>query len=82
MISSLVGTAAASWERLHRNSTILPESFVEIEYWITEAGAQELASESNNGALFYSKHSEILETAGEQPLVARWWMQHPPERKS
>jgi hypothetical protein len=50
-----------AWKALQRE-TILPESFVEVTYWITEAGAQNLASATNNGALFYSDHDAITET--------------------
>lgn len=49
------------WRAAHRK-TFLPESFIEITYWITEAGAQQLANESNNGATFYSDHTEIVST--------------------
>lgn len=49
-----------AWKAL-QYETILPESFVEITYWITEDGAQKLASESNNGVLFYSDHAAITE---------------------
>lgn len=50
-----------AWKSAQKNS-FLPESFVEVTYWITEAGAQVLASESNNGATHYSDHSEIVST--------------------
>lgn len=50
-----------AWKALQRE-TILPESFVEVTYWITEPGAQRLATESNNGTLFYSDHSAITDT--------------------
>lgn len=50
-----------SWKAIQKDA-ILPESFVEVTYWITEAGAQGLATESNNGATFYSDHSEIVST--------------------
>lgn len=56
-------SVSESWKEIQKE-TILPESFVEVTYWITEAGAQSLASESNNGALFYSDHDAILETTG------------------
>lgn len=52
-----------TWKEVQKE-TILPESFVEVTYWITEAGAQGLASESNNGSLFYSNHAAITETTG------------------
>lgn len=50
-----------AWKAIQKE-TILPESFVELTYWITEPGAQGLASESNNGAVFYSDHSAIVDT--------------------
>jgi hypothetical protein len=50
-----------NWKAI-QGETVLPESFVEVTYWITEAGAQGLASASNNGAMFYSDHSEIVST--------------------
>ena len=50
-----------SWKAIQKE-TILPEAFVEVTYWITEAGAQGLATESNNGAVFYSDHTEIVST--------------------
>ena len=55
-------TVSDKWKAI-QGETVLPESFVEVTYWITEAGAQVLASESNNGAMFYSDHSEIISTA-------------------
>lgn len=51
-----------AWKSLH-NQTILPESRVELTYWITEPGAQELATESNNGATFFSDHAAIVANA-------------------
>ena len=54
-------TVSDKWRAIQKE-TILPESFVEVTYWITEEGAQSLASESNNGATFYSDHSEIVST--------------------
>lgn len=51
-----------TWKAI-QNHTILPESFVEVTYWITEPDAQLLASESNNGATFYSDHTAIVDTA-------------------
>lgn len=51
-----------AWKEAQKE-TILPESFVEVTYWITETGAQSLASASNNGATFFSDHTEIVSTA-------------------
>lgn len=51
-----------AWKAVQKE-TILPESFVEVTYWITEAGAQSLASASNNGSIFYSDPTEIVSTA-------------------
>lgn len=53
------------WKSI-QGETILPESFVEVTYWITEAGAQRLASESNNGSTFYSNHADIISTANKR----------------
>ena len=54
-----------NWKAI-QNEAFLPESFVEVTYWITEAGAQGLASESNNGAMFYSDHNEIVSTENKE----------------
>lgn len=54
-----------TWKEVQKE-TVLPESFVEVTYWITEEGAQGLASESNNGALFYSDHDAIVETTSKE----------------
>ena len=54
-------TVSDKWKAI-QGETVLPESFVEVTYWITDVGAQGLASESNNGAMFYSDHSAILST--------------------
>lgn len=58
-------SVSETWKEVQKE-TILPESFVEVTYWITEAGAQGLASESNNGALFYSDHDAIVEITGKE----------------
>lgn len=50
-----------NWKAIQQE-TILPESFVEVTYWITEPGAQNEAIESNNGSVFYSDHAAILDT--------------------
>lgn len=54
-------TVSDAWKAAHKE-TLLPESFVELTYWITEPGAQGLASESNNGSVFYSDHAAITDT--------------------
>ena len=46
--------------------TILPESFVELTYWITEPGAQRTATASNNGATYYSDHTAIVDTSSKE----------------
>ena len=48
-----------AWKAVQKE-TILPESFVEVTYWITDPGAQSTANESNNGSVFYSDHASIL----------------------
>ena len=50
-----------NWKAIQQE-TILPESLVEVTYWITEPGAQREATESNNGVTFYSDHTDILST--------------------
>ena len=45
-----------------QKETILPESFVELTYWITEPGAQREASATNNGVTFYSNPDAIVDT--------------------
>lgn len=54
-----------AWKAIQKE-TILPESFVEVTCWVTEPGAQSLASESNNGAIFYSDHAAIVDTDSKQ----------------
>lgn len=54
-------SVSEAWKNLHKQ-TILPESRVELTYWITEPGAQKLAEESNNGAMFFSSHITIVDT--------------------
>lgn len=54
-------SVSEAWKSLHKQ-TILPESRVELTYWITEPGAQELAVESNNGTTFFSDHETIVFT--------------------
>lgn len=46
--------------------TILPESFVELTYWITEPGAQRTASASNNGATYYSDPTAIVDPSSKE----------------
>lgn len=48
------------WREAH-NESILPESFVEISYEVTEPGLQDSASETNNGAMAFSDHESVLE---------------------
>lgn len=54
-------TVSDAWKAIQKE-TILPESFIELTYWITEPGAQSLANESNNGVVFYSDHTSIVDT--------------------
>lgn len=54
-----------TWKMVQKQ-TVLPESFVEVTYWITEPDAQNLASESNNGSIFYSDHQAIVDTDDKQ----------------
>lgn len=58
------------WKEV-QNDIIVPESFVEIAYEITEPGLQKGIVESNNGAADYSNHSDIInDTGGNRPLYA------------
>lgn len=50
-----------AWKAVHKEP-ILPKSYVEVTYWITEPGVQALASASNDGAVYYSDHEAIVET--------------------
>jgi hypothetical protein len=54
-----------TWKAIQKD-TILPESFVEVTYWITEPEAQGLATQSNNGSMFFSNPSAILDTNDER----------------
>ena len=58
-------TVSDNWKAI-QNDTLLPESFVELTYWITEPDAQGLATESNNGDLFYASSETILDSSGFQ----------------
>lgn len=49
------------WKMAHLE-TLLPETFVEITYDVTEPGVQKNASESNNGSAYFSDHEAIVET--------------------
>lgn len=53
------------WKTVQKE-TILPESFVELTYWITEPGAQRTASASNNGATYYSDPTAIVDTSSKE----------------
>ncbi len=65
----MISTSEA-WKRAQLE-TILPETFVEIEYDVTEPGLQLDARESNNGAMAYSHHEEIVDVTGKiRPLYA------------
>lgn len=49
------------WKTAHLE-TLLPETFVEITYDVTEPGVQSSATESNDGAAYFSDHTAIVET--------------------
>lgn len=49
------------WKAAHLE-TLLPETFVEITYDVTEPGVQSSAAESNDGAAYFSDHESIVET--------------------
>ena len=52
--------ASDKWRQAH-TGTIVPESFIEITYKVTDPGAQESATLSHNGAAYYSKPEKVLE---------------------
>lgn len=58
-------TVSNDWKSVQKE-TILPESFVEVTYWITEPGAQRTASASNNGATYYSDPTAIIDTSSKE----------------
>lgn len=65
----MISTSEA-WKRAQLD-TLVPESFVEITYDVTEPGLQSEARESNNGAAAYSQHSDIVDTTDNvHPLYA------------
>lgn len=49
------------WKTAHLE-TLLPETFVEITYDVTEPGVQSSATESNDGAAYFSDHGAIVDT--------------------
>lgn len=49
-----------AWRSAHMG-TLLPESYVELTYRVTDPGAHESAKESNNGSTYYSDHESILD---------------------
>ena len=51
-------TASAGWVAAHRQ-LLLPETFIEIEYTVSEPGLQEDAVATGSGQLSFSKASEI-----------------------
>lgn len=51
------------WRFAHLDS-LVPESFVEITYEVTEPGLQGNASESNNGSMSFSDHGNITDMTG------------------
>lgn len=51
-----------AWKAL-KSKPVLPPSYVELTYWITEPEAQKQASEFNNGTVYYSAHERIVDTA-------------------
>lgn len=54
------------WIAAH-NEPIIPETFVEITYYVTEPGVQREAKESNDGAMPFSEHGAIVDTASQSP---------------
>lgn len=48
------------WREAH-TGVIVPESFVEITYEITEPGLQKGVVETNNGTVDYSNHADIID---------------------
>lgn len=58
-------SVSETWKEVQKE-TILPESFVEVTYWITDPDAHYSATESNNGAMFYSDHTAVVDTGNKQ----------------
>ena len=58
--------ASDKWRQAH-TGTIVPESFIEITYKVTDPGAQESATLSHNGAAYYSKPEKVLENQAMSP---------------
>lgn len=54
-------SVSETWKEVQKE-TILPESFVEVTYWITDPDAHYSSTATNNGAMFYSDHAAIVET--------------------
>lgn len=50
------------------NETLLPESFVEITYGITELGIQEDAAASSNGETIFSNSAEVTDSSVEKNM--------------
>lgn len=50
-------------------ASIVPESFIEIAYAITEPGLQETAVESNNGTVNFSDHESIVDLTNREHSV-------------
>jgi len=52
--------------RIAQLDSLAPEAFVEITYKVTEPGLQESAVESNNGAMSFSDHNNIVDMTGRE----------------
>lgn len=53
--------ASDKWKAMHKE-TVVPESYIEIRYGITDSTAQDSAVESDNGTTFYSNPEGIVDT--------------------
>ena len=58
--------ASSAWKSA-QTGAIVPESYIEITYKVTDPGAQESASVDHNGAVFYSDSPQILENRASSP---------------
>ena len=65
----MIGVSEA-W-KVAQTGTIVPESYVEITYKVTEPGAQEEAVATTNGAIYYSDYAGVVDSSeGDSPLYA------------
>lgn len=59
-------TTSEAWKTAHREA-VVPETFVEITYDVTEPGLQELATATNNGEASFSQSADIVDMTEKTP---------------